>query len=296
MRARHGDVPLDRDASGRYLPWLVAVMVYLAGLALVCAMMMNRAVAHWEQGLTGQLTIQVPRDEAAHPARAAPAKLERLIEMLRRTPGVCDAQEMTPDEIGRLLEPWLGTAARSANLPVPALIAVTLESRAEIDMDALAARVAEAMPGAVLDDHQAWLGRLRDLARSVQLVAALVVALVGGCAVMIVVFATRMGLSVHGHVIELLHLIGALDSYVARQFQAQALKLALRGGVFGLLAAVATVVLVERTLAGTKTMILPDISIRPLEISLLALLPVIIALIAMMTARLTVLRTLGRMP
>jgi cell division transport system permease protein len=127
-------------------------------------------------------------------------------------------------------------------------------------------------------------------------VAALVVVLVGVCAITIVIFATRMGLSVHSHVIELLHLIGALDSYVARQFQAHALKMSLRGGLVGLILAVLSVLLVDRALQGADVPLLPVLPIRGLEVALLALLPVLVAMVAMLTARLTVLRTLGRMP
>jgi cell division transport system permease protein len=120
--------------------------------------------------------------------------------------------------------------------------------------------------------------------------------LVGASAVTMVIFATRMGLSVHGRVIELLHLIGAQDSYIARQFQAHALRLALRGGVLGLLLAVLTVLGVADLLGRGDAMALPNLTLLPVEWTALPMLPLVVALIAMITARLTVLRTLGRMP
>ena len=126
--------------------------------------------------------------------------------------------------------------------------------------------------------------------------AALVVLLVGLSAVTMVIFATRMGLAIHGRVIELLHLVGAQDSYVAREFQRHALKLALRGGALGLLLAILTVFLIGRVLGGGEAAALPDFTLRPVEWALLALLPLVVAAVAMVTARLTVLRTLSRMP
>jgi cell division transport system permease protein len=308
MLFRRSDVPLDGDASGRFLPWLVAVMVYLAALALICALSMSRAIGHWEQGLRGTLTIQVPRpaqdDElgdnaAATPDTApgtAPDALDRVVQVLIATPGVSEAKVLEPEEIKQLLEPWLGAAAGLVELPVPALISVTLDDAAEPDLERLRREIASAAPDAVVDTHQAWLDKVRDLARSVQWVAVLVVGLIGGCAVAIVAFATRMGLSVHGPVIQLLHMIGARDSYVASQFQAHALTFALRGGIVGLLFAVGTVYLIGRTLRGGEAILLPELALRPLDWTALALLPLLIALVAMVTARVTVLRTLGRMP
>ncbi len=291
MLLRRTDLPLDRDASGRFLPWLVAVMVYLAALALICAIGANKVVTRWDQGLAGRMTVQVPTSEEEGDDRA-----DEVLAALQAIPGVRSAETLGTEEIARLLEPWLGTGAAYQDLPMPTLIAVRIDRAAPPDMTQMRRRLTQIAPGTVLDDHQSWLGKLLDLARSVQLVAALVVGLVGASAVTMVIFATRMGLSVHGRVIELLHLVGAQDSYVASQFQAHALRLALRGGVLGLLMAVLTVLLVANLLGQSDAVALPDLSLLPIEWSLLPLLPLVVALIAMVTARLTVLRTLGRMP
>ena len=301
MLFRRGDLPLDRDPTGRFLPWLVALMVYLAALALVCAMVMSKMVERWDTGLSGSITVQIPPKQGAPggPAEAgaaADASLDAVIEILLATPGVISAEVLEPDEIVRLLEPWLGAGASYGDLPLPELIAVGIDPSAAPDFEKLSQRLAQAAPGTILDDHQSWLGQLLDLARSIELVAALVVILVGASAVTMVVFATRMGLAIHGRVIELLHLIGAQDSYVAREFEMHSLKLALRGGVFGLALAVITVVLVERLFERMEAALLPDLTLLPGEWALLALLPLVVAGIAMLTARLTVLGTLGRMP
>jgi len=291
MLLRRTDLPLDRDASGRFLPWLVAVMVYLAALALICAIGANKVVTRWDQGLAGRMTVQVPTSEEEGDDRA-----DEVLAALQAIPGVRSAETLGAEEIARLLEPWLGTGAAYQDLPMPTLIAVRIDRAAPPDMTQMRRRLTQIAPGTVLDDHQSWLGKLLDLARSVQLVAALVVGLVGASAVTMVIFATRMGLSVHGRVIELLHLVGAQDSYIASQFQAHALRLALRGGVLGLLMAILTVLLVANLLGQSDAVALPDLSLLPIEWSLLPLLPLVVALIAMVTARLTVLRTLGRMP
>ena len=293
---KRSDVPLHGDASGRFLPWLVAVMVYLAALALICALVMNRTISRWEQGLSGTLTVQIPPAAEGADAAQQDEIVAAVTRALSQTPGVREAKPLERGEIERLLEPWLGAAAGLADLPVPALISVTLDPDAPPDLEALQRRVSEAAPEAVVDTHQAWLGKVRDLARSVQLIAIAVVALIGTCAVLIVAFATRMSLSVHSNVIQLLHLIGARDAYVASQFQSHALSFALRGGIVGLLIAIASIFLVQQTAAGSETLLLPEFALQPLDWSALMILPVAIALVAMLTARITVLRTLGRMP
>ena len=295
MLFRRTDLPLDRDPSGRFLPWLVALMVYLAALALVCAMAMAKMVERWDTGLSGTITVQVPPPETGPPG-AQEAAIDRVIELLLDTEAVRSAEVLEPDEIAALLEPWLGAGAAYGELPLPALIAVGIDPAAAPDYQDLARRLADAAPGTVLDDHQSWLGQLLNLARAIELVAALIVILVGASAIAMVIFATRMGLAIHGRVIELLHLIGAQDAYVAREFETHALKLALRGGALGLLLAIATIALVAHLFARLDSVLLPALTLAPIEWAALAMLPLIIALVAMLTARFTVLGNLGRMP
>ena len=295
MLFRRTDLPLDRDPSGRFLPWLVALMVYLAALALVCAMAMAKMVERWDTGLSGTITVQVPPPETGAPG-GQEAAIDRVVELLLDTKAVRSAEVLEPDEIAALLEPWLGAGAAYGELPLPTLISVGIDPAATPDYQALARRLAEAAPGTVLDDHQSWLGQLLDLARTIELVAALIVFLVGASAVAMVIFATRMGLAIHGRVIELLHLIGAQDAYVAREFEIHALKLALRGGGVGLLFAIATIALVARLFERLDSVLLPALTLAPIEWAALAMLPLAIAVVAMLTARFTVLGNLGRMP
>jgi len=300
MLFRRTDLPLDRDPSGRFLPWLIALMVYLAALALVCAMAMAKMVERWDSGLSSSITVQVPPPETGAPGTQE-AAIDRVIELLMDTKGVRSAEVLEPDEIAALLEPWLGAGtgigagagAGYGDLPLPALISVGVDPAATPDYRDLARRLTRAVPGAVLDDHQSWLGQLVDLARTIELVAAL---MVGASAIAMVIFATRMGLAIHGRVIELLHLIGAQDSYVAREFETHALRLALRGGTFGLLLAIATVILVAHLFERLESVLLPELTLLPIEWAALAMLPLAIALVAMLTARFTVLGDLGRMP
>jgi cell division transport system permease protein len=286
-------VPLDRDVSGRYLPLLVAIMVYLACLALAGALSMNKLAARWDSGLSGALTLQIPADSEA--AVDGPA-LAELTGALRDVPGVEAVEPMAAQEMTALLEPWLGDAVTAGDLPLPRLVAITIDTAAPPNMTALSARVQELAPGSLLDDHQRWLARLLDLARAVEIMAAVVVLLVVAAACIMVAFVTRMGLAAHDRAIELLHLIGAQDSYVARQFQSHALKLGLRGGLLGFLLALPTLYLARFLLQRIDSGLLPELRLEPYEWALLILLPVAAALVTMLTARITVLRTLARMP
>ena len=294
MFRQHFDLPLGEDGSGRFVPWIVAVMVYLATLSVAAGMAVNRSVDKWDIGLEGTVTVEIAASNAA--AENAGERMARALSLLRETAGVRSAIPIPDDEIARLLEPWLGQGDVPLTLPIPQLIDVRLEAGTKLDLDALGTLLANAVPGARLDDHQYWTERLSDFGRSVQITSAFIVALVALAGAGTVVFATRAGLAIHREVIELMHLVGSRDSYIAGQFQAHAMSLSLRGGVVGLALGAATLGVLRGIAAPIEGSLLPTVNITAVAWAVLAALPLLAGLIATITARVTVVRALREMP
>ena len=291
---QRSDVPLERDASGRFLPWLIAFMVYLAALSLASVMAAHKITARWDQGLSARLTVQVPPPDPAVGREDMAGHVAEVQASLLATPGIADAEVLPEERIEALLRPWLGDGVLDDNLPLPALIAVETDRGTPLDLGALAVRLERVAPGATIDDHQQWLGNVLDLAETIETVAAMVVLAVSFCAVITVIFVTRTGLAIHRQVIELLHLIGAQDSYIARQFQGHALRLGLVGGAMGLVLALFTVILIGYLLERTQSGLLPSLTLSAGQVLVLLSLPVATGAVAMITARLTVLLNLTR--
>ncbi len=289
MKLLRSDLPLVQDASGRFLPWIIGFMVYLAALTLGGAMAVEKTVSHWHAGLAGALTVQIAPADGERAAR-----IETAVRFLTAVPEVAGAEVLDDDDLARLLEPWLGPEVAEMALPLPDLIGVTLRPGAMPDLDALRRGLAAAVPGATLDDHQRWLGDLVVFARSLELLAFIVVALVGFAAAVTVVFVTRTGLAIHRRVIEIVHLIGARDAYIAAEFQIHALRLGLLGGALGVALAALTLAAIDAMLGRLDALLMPPLSLDPWQWLVLASLPVAAAVIAMVTARYTVLRSLDR--
>ncbi|MEO1191270.1 MAG: FtsX-like permease family protein [Pseudomonadota bacterium] len=293
------DIPLDQDSSARFLPWLIAFMVFLASLALASLLVVDALVQRWDQGLRAELTVQVPppasfEDQARFDQERA-ANLEAVVAVLARTPTIEEAQVLSQEAIGGLVEPWLGPDSDALGVFIPSLIAVRVDQTAALDMGALQQALDGAVPGTQIDAHQRWLGALIRLARSVEIGAIIVLGLVALAAIATIVFVTRASLSIHRPVIELLHLMGAEDRYIAKQFQAHALRFSLRGGLIGFIAAAALLGFFGYAGAQDPEGLLPRIELAILDWVILAVVLVFTALIAMLTARLTVTRTLGQL-
>ncbi len=288
------DVPLGGDASSRFLPWITGLMVYLAVVALAATMVLADAAEAWRHDLAGTLTVQIMPD--AGPATPSlDARTRAATELLLATPGIARARVLTDDQIAALLAPWLGPEVMAAGLALPRLIDVALAADAGIDTKALAERLQAAVPGASLDDHAVWLDRLLTLIGAIEAVSVVALALIGLAGITIVVFTTRSGLAIHEDVIAVLHMIGARDSYIARQFQSHVLGLALKGGLVAFGFAAATFAALGAMTAGMGESLIPELALSLRQWLALGALPLIAAAIGTATARLTVMRAIARM-
>lgn len=288
------DLPLSRDPAVRLVPWIIGLMTFLACLMLAGSLLLSGLLAQWNSELSGTVTVQVmPLDDESPGALAE--RTDKLVRLLERSDGVANARALPAAEIAELLRPWLGSGAPLDELPLPRLIDVRLDDDASPSMESLRTLLINADPAAVLDDHGVWQEQLAGLVAALEAVAALMVALMALATVGIVIFATRSGMAAHQDVIEVLHLIGAQDSYIARQFQKHALGQGLRGGLLGLALGAATLWGLGRAAAHLDTGMLPPVSLVPWHWLVLGAMPLATALIANWTARRTVMRSLRRM-
>lgn len=290
-------MPLSRDASSRFLPWLIAFMVWLATLALAAVMALSSMSDDWRRGLSGTLTVQIvpgPDETQA----VASKRIATVLRILRQNPAILSADPLPRDRVEKLLEPWLGgiAVAGALDLPLPVLIDVRLRPDAPIDTQALGATLASAVPGALLDDHGLWLERLIELARAIEIVAIAVLVFIAIAATATVVFATRAGLAIHHDVIELLHLMGARAGYIAAHFQRQTLWLSLKGGITGLLLAAGTLAALGFFMSRIEAGMLPPLDLTPWQWGALTAVVLCTTGISVLTARATVIKAIGRLP
>ena len=291
MMFRPPDLPFEKDQSSRFLPWLIAFMVFLAAFSIAGLFVLNDLARHVGQGVGDTLTVQLP---AAKSAAADAQRRSNILGLLRRTTGVRRADAISHSEVVELLRPWLGQAATSAELPLPQIIDVEIDRDSGLTAAALARRIGAQLEGVTVDDHRTWLKGLIDAIHSTEIIAVIVVLLIVLATVGTVIFTTRTGMALQREAIEILHFVGARDRYIARQFAIRATMLGLTGGVAGVAGAVPALLILGYIAGQLDSGLLPQISLRFGGWSAIGLLIPLAALIAMITARLTVLRTLAK--
>lgn len=288
-------MPAD-SASGATLHTIVAAMSFLACLTLGAVLTLSRLATEWTDGLSGSVTVQL----LPSPQISPEDQLKEALRLVRQWPGIFSATPLSRGEAAELLEPWLGEGNVLDDLPVPQLIEVTLMPGKSVELEGLGKALADGVPGAHLDDHQRWNQELAAFAASSEAVGWAVLLLIAIATFAIVIYATQSGLQAHREIVEVVHMIGARDVFIASEFQRHFLWLGVRGGLIGLVLAALTLVgtsfLWSSREAPVGAQYLPQLISAPHHYIWLLFVPAAIGLIAMYTARFTVLRVIGRMP
>lgn len=282
----------EAGAGGAPLTAVIAVMSFLAALALAAFILIASAAGAWTSELRSALTVQVKGADSAVIAM----QTEAAMGVLNSTDGVISARALPPEESAKLLEPWLGKGNIGAYLNIPAIIEVRITDDLRRDLSLLRTRLSAAAPSAVIDDHGEWHQRLAAAARSGQALAFAVFLLVMGAAFAISMFAARAGLAANSEIVSLLHLVGATDSFIAGQVQRRFLVLGVRGSLTGLLGALLALGLAAMALkaSGGASDFLPAMRLGPGLALPLLIVPAVLCLVTAATARATVLRTLAK--
>lgn len=274
-------------------PWVIAIMVALTVIAASAGLSFSNTARSASDELSGGVTVQVVEANSELRARQAEAAAQRL----RQTPGVTEAHVVAPDEVQRLIEPWLGARIDGDDaIPVPALVDARLRDPVDAEvLGALRRSVREVAPSARVDAQSSWLKPVFGAIDSLQWLSLALVGLLAFAMSAAVLLAVRTALGANRDTIEIVHLLGGTDVQIARIFQRSIGFEAVGGGALGLGLGMVVVLFLGQRFADLGAGLVNSGALAWLDWVLLALVPLAGVALAMITARITVLRTLRRM-
>jgi cell division transport system permease protein len=261
-------------------PWVIAIMSFSIMIIAASGLALANTASVLTRAIEARYAVEVPNRGG---------DLGTIVEAVRTAPGVTSAEAVPERDMRRTLERWLGPAANSAELPVPAL--VNFDLRSDADLGAIEQRVRVVAPDARIVAHRESIGPLLHSLHVLQWVAFGLVLMLSAAAAAAVVLAARGALDTHRSTIDVMHGIGATDIQVTRLFQRRIAIDALVGSLTG--AAGAAIVLLLLTagasFAGELT---GGATLSGGDLLLLALLPMALTTLATWVARAAVLAAL----
>ena len=261
-------------------PWVIAIMSFTIVIVAAAGLALANTASLVAQSAERRYAVQIPDGGR---------NLPQVLDVVRSAPGVQNAEAIPEKAMRESLEAWLGPAAASRDLPVPALINFDLRSSG--DLTAVERRVKAAAPGATVAAHRESLGPLLRSLRELQWLAIGLVVLLAAAASAAVVLAARGALDTYRSTIDIMHGVGATDIQVARLFQRRIAIDALIGSVAGA-AAAALVLLLLFAGATYANDLTGGAGLTGADILFLLLLPLMLTALATWVARTAVLAAL----
>jgi cell division transport system permease protein len=262
------------------MPWVIAIMSFSILIIAATGLALAGTAASLGVAIASRYSVEVPNGAN---------DLGAVVAALKASPGVGAVEPVPESEMRRTLERWLGPAAQSADLPVPALI--DFDARPGTDLGGVEKRVQAIAPAARISAHRDRVAPLLRSMRALQWLAFGLVLLLGAAAASAVVLAARGALDTHRFTIEVMHGIGATDLQLTHLFQRKIAIDALVGSLAGA-AAGAIVLLLLASGASFAGELTGGATLSAPALVVLVLLPFVLTALATWVARMAVLAAL----
>lgn len=283
--SRPGAGLLPQARIGGPMPWVIAILIALVVIAATGGLALRNLAENARAELAGALTVQVIEPnpdlrEARGQAAVEALKAMDLVESVRRVPD---------DELAALLEPWLGAAAQSGDVPIPVLVDVELSRRAApAEIAAIETALAETLPDARVDAQSDWLRPVYRALAALQWLALGLIALVALATAAAVWLAARNALASAHDTVEIVHLLGGTDRQITGIFLKVVLREAAFGALLGTVLGLGAVWLLGRQFAALDSGMAAGGGLGPADWLVIAAVPLAGVLLALATARLTI--------
>ncbi len=287
------------SVAGQALLTVIAIMAFLACLTLGAVFLVRDTAQGWQNDISREVTVQIRPFENID----MNASVSKASKLLLAYEGVTKVTLLDDAATARLLEPFLGSGLQLEELPIPALLTVTVDQESVLDYAEMAQNLAAEVPGASLDDHRSWVDRLTTMARTTVLAGIVIFALVMTATVLTVVFATRGAMAGNKDIVDVLHFVGADRTFIAREFEHHFLRLGLIGSVSGGLGAIFVFLglgfwsstMKATPQADQMTALFGSFSIGLWGLLGIFLVAVCVAVLTGLTSRITVMRHVGQL-
>lgn len=291
MRKPTSDIPFSRDDAHRMLPLMVACLIGFSALLLMVAFSLSGNIKEQARDVFGTLQIELKTGTSQK-------TLDEVILLLKRTSGVQEVVIVSKAQMESLLKPWLGDNLALDDLALPVMIDVKTKvdgDKTTVDMLALGAALEKISKGAILEDRGPWVSHMARAMKYIQGVVLFIAGALMVCMVAMIVLVSRTSLKLHFKTVSLLHMFGATDRYIIRQFQLNNAWLAGRGALLGVIFTALVTGFAVIASNQWESPILPALTLTTSHIASLILLPIFTALVAFFATRMTVQSMLAQM-
>lgn len=306
-KIRNYDISFGNFKESLFLIFVIAIMAFIMTLAVSIFILLSGVSDKWEEGVEGKFTIEIPsasKSGELYPQEDMKQITEQIKKSLSKLNGIEKIEVLNEKEVSEMLAQWFGDTIEFAGLSMPRLINAEINSKSEEEtLKAVNKIIADSKGRAVLDTHEIWadnLTRMIDMIRASSLFVTLVIIV---ATIATIAGAVKNQLYIKSGEVEILHMIGAKDKYIIKQFMIYSVLQSIKGATAGILFFILFAWLFEQFAIGGKenakaNMIIGEYSAYGDNIMVFTIIsvPLIMSIVAGITAVKVVKSNLEKMP
>lgn len=295
LKNKFSELSLSKEMGRRYIPAIIAVLVFLMTVLVVTASNIGGAVFQWNSKIQNRYTLQIPTldllpvdflDETKSKPIDPKTLLEKVITFLKNDQSVISFHIVDQNEIRNLMKDWSG---EEDLLPMPILI--DIDTSSEFKAPDFTNKLTALQSNIRIDHHKKWEESIQTFGIALKMGIIFFTLLIIACIIVLMTLITKSALQSHAKVIEVLRLMGARNAYIARLYQLPVFMSSLIGGIVG---AVLSIPAIYGFTFLTQKFGLTLNLMTKQNAYLMCSVPIVIALISFYTTKVTVARTLRK--
>ena len=290
----HSELPLQKDGANLFLEIMTTISVFLFTITLAGYFMVGTLVADWNKGIVDGFTVQIMPDNKVTDKQEQNLRVNKVVDFFEKLPEVKKVSVVKDKQIKRLLSPWLGSDMDISSLPIPQLLDIRLKNGTNFDFNKVAKELSAVASYTSINSHQIWLNKLVKFASTIKVLACSVLLMMLTISSFSIFYATKTSLGIHRDIIEILHIMGAKDEYIAKQYARRSFLIGLLSGIVGVALGAAALWFISGVAISLKGGILDKAALDVNAWISIFLIPILTAIISMFTGYFTVKRTLGK--
>ena len=231
--------PKGNDAGS--LLFVLSIVAYLATIALMFSLSMNRISASWNTSLKNTATVQILVDNP----RLIETQVDITLKNLKENYPNSEVTAVDKKKSLDMLKPWLGNSVLPDDLPIPALISIKFAKEDNKDLAYLTPDLKAEGVIIEIDDHTRWSEQVKRSAAALKVGSSALLILIFSVAMFITNYATKSALLTQKKIINILLQVGAKNIFITKLFIKQAGARGLVSGLYGVSLGCVTMILVS---------------------------------------------------
>ena len=282
--------PLQQEGNQRYLPWVMGSLTVLVILITACFLSFDHPLKGGIGPQSPTLTVEIPFTDSSH--SSFQETTQKVLTVLQELPHLENVRVIPKQELLALLDPWLGDTEDIKDLDLPILIDVTFTNPEALDVADLTQRLRQITAGIRVETHSHWQGLITNTYQAIEMVSMGLILFVFIVLAVVMSLVTRASVVAYRSIIDTLRLMGAKNSFIAKQFQSHMYKSCLQGGFVGWAGGIGLVFFLNNLpqLLGHPLVVASMITWQ--NVCFFAFLPIVMAVFSVLITRITVTRLL----